>query len=265
MHFLTKLLKEPEVKDPVKNAPDVHKHFTRYSKGQFDGPIIKISVIGKKISIGASFEYEDELLRLVTKYYPDPKMEISGTLMSGIDFTTQMKSFGMPATWFPEKSKGQTSSYTTVMKTKVSVDKAKLAEMAEKWSDYLYALLSFSSANKEYSITTKSKPPRPNSKNPEDSNPANLIKFCTVKLPNTPEILNDVIQAFAVDFKDEIPSKYKSLTITNVYEITDLMLPENMKQLPSAEVRLQTLRKGKIHRSVEVDGKTFSNDINFRA
>ncbi len=136
--------------------------------------------------------------------------------------------------------------------------------MAEKWSEYLYALLSFSSTDKEVSLTIKPKPPRPNSKNPEDSNPDKLVKFCALKLPNTPEILMAVIEAFAKDFKDELTTKWKSLIISNSYEITDLTLPSD-KNLPSNEIRIQTIRKGILHRILEVDGKSFKNNIQFSA
>lgn len=265
MHYLMKLVKSGEIADPVKNAPDVHKHFTRYSKGHFDGPIVKISVIGKKISIGCSFEYEDASLELALKYFPDANVEMKGTLLSGGDFSGKLKNLGFGGDFEPEKSKGQTKNYTTVLKTAVTVPKEKLLALAKECPMYLYALLTFASADKEVSITTKPKPPRPNSKNPEDSNPANLIKFCSLKLPNTPEALKDAIEFFAADYKDEIPAKFKSIQISNSYEITDLKLPDNKDKIPSEQIRLQTLRKGILHRVAEIDEKAIKKDIPFSA
>jgi hypothetical protein len=261
MHFLTKITETPQFADPVKNAPDVHKHFTRYSRGLFDGPVVKISIIGKKISIGASFEYEDACFQLAITYFPEESMVINGVLLSGMNFTNYLKGFQLDSDWVPEKSKGQTQNYTTSLKG-VKISKELINKLSVKWSEFLYALLSFSSTDKEVALTMKPKPPRPNSKNPEDSNPANLIKFCSLKLPNSPEILKAVIDSFAKDFKDEIPIKWKSLTLSNSYEITDLLLPSD-KNLPSNEIRIQTIRKGILHRVLEVDGKSFKNNIQF--
>jgi hypothetical protein len=263
MHFLMKLYQTPEIKDPVKNAPDVHKHFTRYSKGRFDGPIVKISVSAGKITIGSSFEYEDALFRLALEQFQDESVNVKGTLLSGSDFTADLDRLGFGKDWHPEKSTGQTKNYTTAFKTETTVKKAQLDKAAAEWPNYLYALLTFSSASKTVSLATKPKPPRPNSKNPEDSNPANLIKFCTLKMPFSDNAWKAVIEALALDFKDEIPVKVKSITITNVYEITDVMIPK--EKLPSEQLRLQTLRKGIIHRMADVDGKNFKNDIQFTA
>jgi len=63
-HYLTKILDNPMIENPVKAAPDVHKHFTRYSKGQFSGPAVKISQTKEKITIWCSHEYEDAVLRI---------------------------------------------------------------------------------------------------------------------------------------------------------------------------------------------------------
>jgi len=57
LHYLAKLFETPEIDDPVKNARDIHKHFTRYSRGQFDGPAIKIKQYSSKLTITCSYEY----------------------------------------------------------------------------------------------------------------------------------------------------------------------------------------------------------------
>ena len=64
IHYLMKIVETPEIDDPPTNAPFVHKHFTRYSKGLFDGPVVKISQTKGKLTIGCSFEYEDELFKI---------------------------------------------------------------------------------------------------------------------------------------------------------------------------------------------------------
>ena len=43
MHFLKKIIETPILKDPAVDHIDVHRHFYRYSKGEFIGPALKIS------------------------------------------------------------------------------------------------------------------------------------------------------------------------------------------------------------------------------
>ena len=51
MHFLKKITESPILEDPAKKHLDVHRHFYRYSKGEFIGPAIKISKTSSRITI----------------------------------------------------------------------------------------------------------------------------------------------------------------------------------------------------------------------
>ncbi|MHA1777450.1 MAG: hypothetical protein DRO88_06730 [Promethearchaeia archaeon] len=263
-HYLMKLILAPHLADPVKEAPDVHKHFTRYSKGSFDGPVIKVSKTKAKISVWASHEYEDLLLRFALKNCQDEKVKVTGNIIGGINFAPLLKKLDFPESWNPVKSKGQTKNYTTEFKTAVEIETSKLLDLATKGTPYVYILLSFTSADKSIVLKIKKKPPRPSSKNPEDSSATSKLKFASLKLPNSPKLLDGLLEEIAGDFRDEIPSSWKSLILQNTYEITELELPKN-KKLSSRLIRLHTLRKGILNRVIEIDGEPFKNSVAFTA
>ena len=67
MHFLSKLIETPNLDNPAKNHMSIHRHFIRYSKGDFIGPALKISKTSGKITLKGTHEYEDLILELVVK------------------------------------------------------------------------------------------------------------------------------------------------------------------------------------------------------
>jgi hypothetical protein len=260
-HFLLKIVENPQIEDPPKNAPSVHKHFIRYSSGLFDGPVVKISQTKGNLSIGSSFEYEDELFLIASEIFPEPTATVSGKLISGEDFSSLVKEANLSSEFLPSKSKGKAENFNCEVKG-VEVPKETLQKMAETFPNLAYTLVSFAASDKSVSLSTKKTPPRPNSKNPEDSGNENRLKFCTLKLPNTPENLERVIKGLADDIRDEIPSKWKSITINNSYEIKELILPQ-VKD--SRMMRVLGLRKGILNRVAEIDGKEITKKYEFTA
>ena len=263
-HYLTKILENPMIENPVKAAPDVHKHFTRYSKGQFSGPAVKISQTKEKITIWCSHEYEDAVLRIALDIIPDEILNVTGAIIGAMDFTPLIKNVGLGKDFNPVKSKGKSVNYAAVLKTAVSVEKNLIKDLSVKGTPYVYSLLSFSSEDKKIILTIKKKPPRPNSKNPEDSALGGKLKFCILKIPKTPETLKSIIDTFAKDFIDEIPIKWKSMVIQNTYEITNLIFPDKKEGLSSRKFRLNTLREGSLNRVATIDSIDHSNSVEFK-
>lgn len=263
-HYLIKILDDPMNKNPVKETPDVHKHFTRYSKGKFSGPAVKISQTKDKITIWCSHEYEDAVLRIALDIIPDEILNVTGAILGSMDFTSLIKHIGLGKEFNPIKSKGKSVNYTAVFKTAVSVEKKLIKTLSVKGTPYIYSLLSFSSEDKKIDLKIKKKPPRPNSKNPEDSALGGKLKFCILKIPKTPETLKSIVETFAKDFIDEIPIKWKSMTIQNTYEITNLIFPDKKEGLSSRKFRLNTLREGKLNRVATIDSIDHSNSVEFK-
>ncbi len=252
------------IENPVKEAPDVHKHFTRYSKGLFSGPAVKISQTKDKITIWCSHEYEDAVLRIALALIPDEIINVTGAIVSSINFIPLIDKIGLGKDFYPLKSKGKSVNYTTMLKSAVSVEKKLIEILSVMGTPYVYSLLNFTSEDQKIILKIKKKPPRPNSKNPEDSALGAKLKFCILKIPKTTETLKAIIDTFAQDFVDEIPIKWKSITIQNTYEITNLIFPDKEEGLSSRKFRLNTLREGKLKRVATIDSTDYTNSVEFK-
>ncbi|MHA1617826.1 MAG: hypothetical protein ACTSVZ_00995 [Promethearchaeota archaeon] len=262
-HYLAKLIENPHLEDPVGQAPDVHKHFTRYSKGAFEGPVFKISRTKAKITLWSSHEYEDILLRFALQLCDDDEINVTGKLLGASNFTPLMEHLNFSKAWFPVKSKGKTENFTIEFKTPETIEKQKMVDLAIKGTPYVYILLSFTSADKSVVLKIKKKPPRPSSKNPEDAAIAAKLKFASLKVPYSEELAQAVFEEVFPDFLDEIPKGWKSITIQNIYKITDLEIPK--KKMNSRKIRLHTLRKGSLKRIIDIDKEEFVNEVEFSA
>ena len=85
MHYLKKVVNSPIIKTPIEENLDIHRHFYRYSRGEFIGPAIRITKTKAKITIKGSHEYEDLILEVVARTLSEKVVEIKGTLITGSD------------------------------------------------------------------------------------------------------------------------------------------------------------------------------------
>ena len=67
MHFLSEVIKTPKLKDPFNNHKNIHRHFYRYSRGDFLGPALKITKTNARITLKSTHEYEDLILEIVAR------------------------------------------------------------------------------------------------------------------------------------------------------------------------------------------------------
>jgi len=165
--------------------------------------------------------------------------------------------------WHPLKSKGKTENYTTEFTTAVAIEKQKMVDLSIKGTPYVYILLTFTSTDKSVVLKIKEKAPRPSSKNPEDAAIANKLKFASLKLNYDEELANAILQEAVPDFLDEIPKSWQSITVQNIYYITDLVLPN--RRLSSRKIRLNALRKGILKRIIDIDKEEYISEIDFTA
>ena len=139
MHFLKELIKAPIIANPPKNNMNVHRHFYRYSKGDFIGPAMKISQTNTKITLKGSHEYEDLILEIVTKSIPaaNQKFEIKGKLISGQDINKIISELGF--NWDLKRSTGQVKNYKVDVLDKTTRDQ--LLESIDLFRENSYFLL----------------------------------------------------------------------------------------------------------------------------
>ena len=116
MHFLKNVVETPILDDPARNHKNIHRHFYRYSRGDFIGPALKISQTKAKITLKGSHEYEDLILEIVASGIsnPDDNFEIKGRLISGSDVSDIISDLGLlmfPSGYFIKYFTGHTGHY----------------------------------------------------------------------------------------------------------------------------------------------------------
>ena len=255
MHFLKKIIESPNLEDPAKQHVDVHRHFYRYSKGEFIGPALKILKSNARITLRGAHEYEDLILEAVVNTLSEEDFEIKGILISGNDISDLITNLGFD--WNLKRSTGQTKNYkANILST---TNKETLLESIEAFRKTSYYLISFN-ISPTTKVTTKKKIPQPSKKKVEEDDVNKRIKFCTGVMNNTEHNLRRILDSVLPDFKSELPEKWKNIIIRNNYRITDIILPENVDNWGLK--RILAIRKGKMFRSIEVNNEIIEKQYN---
>ena len=259
MHFLSKLIETPNLDEPAKKHMDIHRHFYRYSKGDFIGPALKISKTRGKLTLKGAHEYEDLILELVVRSISNSQadFEIKGKLISGSDLQDTISNLGL--NWILKRSTGKTKNYKADIMDQVN--KNLLLQALELFRENSYLLLSFV-INPNCKVTTKKNIPQPSKKKIEDDDVSKRIQFCTGVLNNTDANLKMVLDLIVPDFISEIPKNWKSLTVFNNYKINEIELPTNIKD--SRLLRIMAIRKGKMFRSIDIDGEVIEKQYSIK-
>ena len=260
MHFLKKLVEHPMLEDPVNHHMDVHRHFYRYSRGEFIGPAIKISCSSTKITLKGSHEYEDLILELVANSIEDPKkqFEIKGRVVTGSDISEQLIKLGL--NWELKESTGKTKNYKSDFIDEMTRDKLIECNSSFRNNSYFLANFNISSTCK---VSTKKSIPQPSKKKAEDDDVSARIQFSIGYMKNNKKNLELIIDSLIPDFKNRVPNNWKNIIVYNNYLIDDIVLPKNIND--SRLLRVFAIRKGKLIRTVEIDGETHENQYSFLA
>ncbi len=250
MHFINSLIKTPKLDDPAKEHMNIHRHFYRYSKGDFIGPAIKITKTSGKITLKGTHEYEDLILELVVASLSNTQadFEIKGKLITGSDLNDTLSNLGL--TWALKKSTGKTKNYKANILDQIN--KNLLLQAIEVFRENSYLLLSFV-VNPNCKVTTKKNIPQPSKKKAEDDDVSKRIQFCTGVLSNTDANLKMVLDLTVPDFISDIPKSWKTIIVLNNYNIKEIEIPTNIKD--SRLLRIMAIRKGKMFRSINVNGE----------
>ena len=250
MNFLKLIVKTPILDDPAKNHINIHRHFYRYSKGDFIGPALKISQTKAKFTLKGSHEYEDLILEIVANGIsnPDENFEIKGYLITGADISDIINDLGF--NWDLKKSTGQTKNYKAEIID--NVNKNSLLESIEAFRENSYYLLSFN-INPNCKVTTKKNIPQPSKKKVEEDDVNKRIQFCTGYINNTESNFKYIMENVLPDFQSEFPRKWKTFTVFNNYKINEIELPKNVKN--SRLLRIMAIRRGKLIRTLDIDGE----------
>ncbi len=250
MHFLEQVVNTPQLKDPAEKHMDVHRHFTKYSRGVFSGPALKIAKTSSKITLKGSRDYEDLIQEIVIQALPESNISVKGVLITTEDISDRIADLGL--TWGLKASTGQTKNFKADFSEEVS--REKLLKIIEAFRTYAYLLINFKN-DANYKVSTKIRLPQPSKKQPMEEDINSMVNFCTGVLKTNKDNVNRVIKSALFDFQGEIPEEWKQISLMNNYKISDLEVPKNLKD--SKLLRSLAIRKGELERIISVDGKDF--------
>ncbi len=255
MHFLSKIIETPELKDVAKEHFYIHRHFYRYSKGEFIGPAVLITKTSTKITIKGTHEYEDLIQEIGCKVSTTDQVTISGVLETGKDISEDLKKIGLD--WKLKKSTGDKKIYKGTIED--TVDIKTLQNAIELLRATSYLLISFNSGT-SVKVTTKKRIPQPSKKKVEEDDLSKRISFSTATISNTEKNNLLIEDTIFHDFKTELPESWKKATLTNNYKINEIEIPKDVQS--SMMKRILAIRKGKMIRTLDVDGEVIEKQYN---
>jgi len=207
----------------------VHERFIRYGRGSFAGPKITVKS-GKNIRVSASIDYANILGELIAKNAGD-EVSASGMVFAKRDIEPTLKDF-----FTVGKSKSSKGLRSCEVTGEVSGDE--LAGLCSMLPD-TFILLDLKSGKQKLKFKKK-KLPKPGSKL-KDS-------FCVATLAAgaLDELRDELLFGVEGDFEEAV--------VSHELVIEELVKPDGVTD--SARLRVESKRKGRIKRTLTVDGKT---------
>lgn len=211
----------------------IHSQYTRYGKGTFDGPALTLKK-GSTLKAEGSIHYVNILGSIIAETGPQ-EFEVDGVI-------TAKRELKVPIEARKKPSKGRV--HTVEIKGSAPADALKMI-----YGDYpdAYILLELNAGS--WKLKCKKKPPRPGG--------GLDIKFCSAIMETS--ALDRVMDEVLFDVKDK---NFKEAVIKHKITIDELVGSEELKK-DSARFRLEAKRKGKIKRTVTIDGKTTETTHDF--
>ncbi|MBD3256128.1 MAG: hypothetical protein GF383_13610 [Candidatus Lokiarchaeota archaeon] len=257
MHFLNKIIESPQIGEPIEKHMDIHRHFYRYSRGDFIGPALKLKRTASRITLKGSLEYEDLVQEIVAHTLPKKEIEIDFVLISGKDITDFLTEMNLD--WDMKKSTGKTKNYKA--KQKDVINKEKLLEIIEEFRENCYFLLTFNE-DSTCRVKTKKRIPQPSKKKIGEDDVNSRTQFCYGVVDNTDANSSMIVNKALPDFISEIDDEWKNIILYNNYKIENILVPKGIKD--SRLMRIMAIREGKLFRTLELDGETFEKQYSIR-
>ncbi|MFA6023222.1 MAG: hypothetical protein WC781_03985 [Candidatus Pacearchaeota archaeon] len=217
----------------------VHIQFQKFSRGEFrDRAMINASKSKDKYSIATTYEYAVEFVRSVAeKILAGQKVKVTGVVVSTRDLKGELNF----------KSIKQFMGIKQYILDDL-MSKEDILKLCDKFPNSFLGL-SFSVGDTELKI----KPKAPKSAKPSTSDKGPSVDFCKLKTNDL-----NLVKSILFDVED-----FKKVQISHEFLITDIEIPKN--ESDPAKMREMAIRKGKIVRHLNLDGKLITKDILFQA
>jgi len=226
----------------------VHQQFQKFSKGEFrNRAMIRIKNSGGKFTISTGPEYAKELITNFAEKLGSSKVLVTGALISaldldGFDYKEKKNAIGVRKYIIESEMSGE-----------------EILELCNK-IDKAFFGLSFTGDDFELKVTPKSPKSAKGSSSVKKEGEKAKIDFCKVKTSDA-SIVNSLI------FEPEAKG-FKNIEVAHNFIIEDIVISEELKNKSEndfARIREGALRKGKIIRRLNIEGKEVVKEIEFEA
>ncbi|MEK6890641.1 MAG: hypothetical protein AABX03_00730 [Nanoarchaeota archaeon] len=223
-----------------KSDNTIHLQMQKFSRGEFNNrAMVNVTKVKDRYNIVTTYEYASDFVReIAEKMSKGQTVQVTGAIISTRDLSEIIK--------FKDKKQFM-GIKQYIIDDKLS--KEQIIDLCNKLPSSFLAL-SFSIGDTELKI----KPKAPKSAKPSSSGgKAAKPDFCKIK---TPDI--NIVKGVLFDVND-----FKKVEINHKFLINDIIISEGEKD--PAKMREMAIRKGKIIRTLNVDGKNIEKEINFQA
>lgn len=207
----------------------IHQKFTRYGRGEFQGPVIYLKR-NSRIKVNGSVDYVNILGELILKN-SGGEVEVSGNILSRKEIKSELIL----------KSRKKQGFFNSELKGDFP-----LSELLRLYEESREACFLLDLKSQVFKLKTKKKPPKPGSKTDD--------KFFTAVLDNT--LLNRVMDEICFDSENK---SFREIKISHTYRINELIVPEECRN-DTAKARILAKRKGSIKRIVSVDDSIYETE-----
>ena len=238
MNFISKIFKGLGEGDIL-----VHSQFQKFSKGKFvNRALIEARKSGNKYTVKTSSEFANELVRVMAEKLGDRKTIIKGAVVSTSDLRDELD---------PIDIKQFQGVKRYLIEREMSGNE--ILELLDRLPKAFFAL-TFSHPETGESLKIKPKAPKSGKGGKKGEKPK--ADFCTLKTTDE-KILKDFI------FEND---DFKKIEIIHTYIIDEVIIPEELKdEKDFSKVREGALRKGRILREAEIEGKIIKSEKEFSA
>ncbi|HIH18215.1 MAG TPA: hypothetical protein HA250_00980 [Nanoarchaeota archaeon] len=217
----------------------VQRQFRKFGRGVYERRAVMDVSVGKELKIKTTYEFANEFVRFLAGTIKN-KAHVSGGVITSKD----VRSAGI----FEIKDVKQFAGVKTYL-IDSELTKEQILKALDLFPDAVFCL-SFST---EYgSLVTKVKSPKSMAKATKGGDKIKA-DYCTFVTPH---------KEFKKEFTFDVQEDFKKLTAVHAFDIKEIVIPQEYKK-DFEKARLHAKRKGRVIRTLSVDGKEFKREKEF--
>ncbi|MBD3407645.1 MAG: hypothetical protein GF411_16125 [Candidatus Lokiarchaeota archaeon] len=235
-----------------------HARLVKFGMGQHIGPRAELRITSSRITFKVDMDLEKAMLETYLRTGPEGSHKVKGSIITYEDRREEFAALNMPLEFKKKKKKGGAFTFQAKFNEQApKEDIHALLKIADSETFYLMNL-SPKPAKQPWKLTTKSRPQKPIAEL-EDAKAPN---FCTGAFDNTDEVKETLFEELFPDAKDKVTEDAKSIKILNMLHIEEIEIPKD-PNMSFKEKRKQAKKRGKLVRTVDIDGEEHTFEYEF--